>query len=111
MISSLFKQKKNKRFEYTPRHYDAVKEEIGLRKRQIAYKMSKQENPGLEQTSFTKGFIRNAAPAKKTFSIPIEWMVAITGCLFLYFYTGVRMAYSILPLFLPFVLKKIKRLR
>jgi len=109
MISSLFKPKKNKRFEYTPRHYDAVKEEIGHRKRQIAYKVSRQENPSLEQTSFTKGFIRNAAPTKKTFSIPIEWMVAITGSLFIYYYFGV--AYAIVPLSSPFVLKKIKKLR
>jgi len=108
MLSSLFKQKKNKRFEYAPRHYDAVKEEIGLRKRQIEYKVSRQENPTLDQTSFTKGFIRNAAPAKKTFSIPTAWMVALTGSLFIYYYYG--LTYAIIPLCLPLVLKRIKKI-
>ena len=109
MLSTLFKQKKNNRFEYLPRHYDAVKEEIGYRRRQIHRKMAEQESPTLDQTSFTKGFLKNAAQPKKTLSIRIEWMIALLLSLFIFYRYGI--VYAIVPLFFPFVIKRIRRLR
>jgi len=109
MISSLFKQKKNNRFEYTPRYYDEVKEEIGFRRRQIEQKIQEQGNPTLDQTSFTKGFIRHAAPAKKTLSFSMEWMISLLVSLILYYRFG--LSYAIIPLIFPFIIKRIRKLR
>jgi len=109
MISTLFKQKKPKQFLYTPRYYDEVKEDIEFRKRVIKQKLKECDEPNLDVTSITKGFLRNSATSKPRFSLSIEWMVSVLLSLAIFmFYDKI---YAIIPICFPIVVSKLRKLK
>ncbi|MFK7901192.1 MAG: hypothetical protein AB8B61_10600 [Cyclobacteriaceae bacterium] len=110
MISKLWKPTKHRRFDYTPRYYDEVKEDISSRKAQIIHSINQTEEPTLEQVSLTRGVFQQQRSTKTSGTTKKRIIIAIIlFCIFGYLYIG---NYSLLVLLsLPFLIKFKRSLR
>ena len=107
MLSSLYKQRKPNRFQYTPRYYDEVKEDIENRKNQIQLNIKQQIEKGiqptLDQVSLTKGFLSQERKNQRKYKINPFWI--IYGGINILLYFVYHSSYVIIPLSLPIIYK------
>ncbi|MCP4520496.1 MAG: hypothetical protein GY827_02175 [Cytophagales bacterium] len=89
-LPSFFKTPRHRQFEYQPRYYDEVKEDIEKRTQRIKAELNKDLDSDEVRVSQIRGSFQNARQETETRKIPFIFVLIIllSSATFGYIYTG-----------------------
>lgn len=101
-IPSFIRLPKNKRFNFEPRYYDPIKEEIEERTSRIKYEMEGEEGSS-HRESISSAFRRKQRQNTQSNIMQFVFVLLLVGVLFGYIFYGNKIFYALF-LIIPFYL-------
>jgi hypothetical protein len=107
-LPSLLRLPKNKRFNYHPRYYDPIKEELEEKESKFRHQLS-EEGKKIRHASISETYKRRSRIEKRSDSRQIIFILAFTIIIFGYIYVGNYVFFSLLVLIPLYIWMRLRK--